>query len=58
MPATSTRLAAALDISLGTVSAHLSILRDAGSIAGIRIGRGAQYRLTDKGEALIALLRA
>jgi DNA-binding transcriptional ArsR family regulator len=55
-PATSTQLAVALDLSLGTVSGHLAVLRDAGVVVGARVGRGVLYRLTDRGEALIALL--
>lgn len=55
-PATSTQLAVALDLSLGTVSGHLAVLRDAGVVAGARAGRGVLYRLTDRGAALIALL--
>jgi len=54
-PATSTQLAVALDLSLGTVSGHLAVLRDAGVVAGARVGRGVLYRLTDRGEALLAL---
>ncbi|MGA8113524.1 MAG: winged helix-turn-helix domain-containing protein [Actinocatenispora sp.] len=55
-PATSTQLAAALGVSLGTVSAHLAVLRDAGTVAGARAGRHVVYRRTDRGEALAALL--
>jgi DNA-binding transcriptional ArsR family regulator len=55
-PATSTQLAMSLDLSLGTVSGHLAVLRDAGIVARSRTGRSVFYRLTARGEALIALL--
>lgn len=55
-PATSTQLAVALDLSLGTVSGHLAVLREAGVAVGTRVGRGVLYRLTDRGVALLALL--
>jgi DNA-binding transcriptional ArsR family regulator len=51
-PATSSELAATLDISLGTVGGHLAILRDAGLIAGARSGRRVIYRRTDRGDLL------
>ncbi|HEX6339872.1 winged helix-turn-helix domain-containing protein [Umezawaea sp.] len=54
-PATSTQLAAALDLSLGTVSGHLAVLRDAGVVTRSRVGRGVFYRLTERGEALLGL---
>ncbi|GIF76782.1 ArsR/SmtB family transcription factor [Asanoa siamensis] len=54
--ATSTQLAYALDISLGTVSTHLAVLRDAGAITGARAGRAVVYRLTDRGTDLLATL--
>ncbi|WP_432933695.1 ArsR/SmtB family transcription factor [Microbispora sp. CA-135349] len=57
-PATSTQLAHALDLSLGTVSAHLAVLKDGGVVAGARAGRAVIYRLTGRGEALLALLTA
>ncbi|WP_433562782.1 ArsR/SmtB family transcription factor [Nocardia sp. CA-151230] len=55
-PATSTQLAALLDISLGTVGAHLGVLRDAGIIAGARTGRNVVYRLTPRGQSLLSAL--
>ncbi|MFC4591993.1 ArsR/SmtB family transcription factor [Sphaerisporangium corydalis] len=55
-PATSTQLAQVLDLSLGTVSAHLAVLRDAGVVAGSRAGRHVIYHLTDRGESLLTLL--
>jgi DNA-binding transcriptional ArsR family regulator len=54
--ATSTKLAQALDVSLGTVSSHLAVLREAGVVARARAGRHVVYRLTARGEQLIALL--
>jgi DNA-binding transcriptional ArsR family regulator len=57
-PATSTQLAQVLDISLGTVSAHLGVLRDTGMVAGSRAGRKVVYHLTDRGESLLTLLGA
>jgi len=55
-PATSTQLAAALGVSLGTVSTHLAVLREAGVVAGARVGRAVVYRLTDRGTDLLTLL--
>jgi DNA-binding transcriptional ArsR family regulator len=56
LPATSTHLAQALEVSLGTVSSHLAVLREAGVVARARAGRHVVYRLTARGEQLIALL--
>ncbi|MET1074873.1 MAG: winged helix-turn-helix domain-containing protein [Umezawaea sp.] len=56
IPATSTQLATSLDLSLGTVSAHLAVLRAADVVTGSRSGRNVFYRLTARGEALLALL--
>lgn len=55
-PATSSQLAHVLGLSLGTVSAHLAVLREAGVVTGARAGRAVVYRLTDRGEGLLALL--
>lgn len=57
-PATSTRFARVLDLSRGTVSAHLAVLRDTGIVTGGRTGRNVVYRLTGRGESLLALLDA
>jgi DNA-binding transcriptional ArsR family regulator len=57
-PATSTQLAQGLDVSLGTVSTHLAVLRDADMVVGARVGRSVVYRLTDRGDRLVALLKA
>jgi DNA-binding transcriptional ArsR family regulator len=56
--ATSTQLAHTLDISLGTVSTHLAVLREAGIVVVARVGRSVVYRLTDRGDRLVALLEA
>jgi DNA-binding transcriptional ArsR family regulator len=55
-PATSTQLALALSVSLGTVSAHLAVLRETGVVARSRIARNVVYRLTPRGEQLLSLL--
>ena len=55
-PATSSQLAAVLDVSLGTVGAHLSVLRDADIVAGTRAGKNVVYRLTDRGRRLVTTL--
>ncbi|SNT52741.1 Helix-turn-helix domain-containing protein [Asanoa hainanensis] len=54
--ATSTQLAYTLDVSLGTVSTHLAVLRDAGVVAGARVGRAVVYRLTERGTDLLSTL--
>ncbi len=53
-PATSTELAAGLGLSLGTVGGHLAVLRDAGLVAGARVGRRVVYRRTDTGDLLVS----
>lgn len=55
-PATSTQLAHTLGLSLGTVSAHLAVLREAGVVTRTRAGRSVVYRLTERGVRLVALL--
>ncbi|HEX6443535.1 MAG TPA: winged helix-turn-helix domain-containing protein [Streptosporangiales bacterium] len=57
-PATPTQLAGLLGISLGTVSAHLAALREAGVVAGRRSGRAVYYELTDTGGELATLVSA
>jgi DNA-binding transcriptional ArsR family regulator len=52
-PATSTELAATLDLSLGTIGGHLTVLREAGVVAGTRVGRRVVYRRTDAGDLLL-----
>lgn len=55
-PATSSQLAHTLNVSLGTVSSHLAVLREAGVVTGARAGRHVVYRRTERGERLVALL--
>ncbi|MFD5826129.1 ArsR/SmtB family transcription factor [Lentzea sp. NPDC060358] len=55
-PATSSQLARVLGVSLGTVSAHLAVLRRSGVVARAKLGRTVVYRLTERGEELVALL--
>lgn len=57
-PATSSQLAEALGVSLGTVSRHLAVLREADVVSGGRAGRHVVYRLSDRGDRLLALLAA
>jgi DNA-binding transcriptional ArsR family regulator len=52
-PATSTQLAHVLELSLGTISNHLAILRNAGIITGTRAGRSVTYRLSQRGHQLL-----
>ena len=49
-PVTSTQLAQILDISLGTVSTHLAVLREAEVVTGGRAGRNVVSRLTERGD--------
>ena len=55
-PATPSQLATLFDVSLGTVSAHLAALRDAGVVAGRRSGRAVYYELTRSGDELARLV--
>ncbi|MBV8932733.1 MAG: winged helix-turn-helix transcriptional regulator [Kutzneria sp.] len=57
-PATSTQLAQALGVSLGTVSAHLAVLREAGVVAGVRSGRHVLYSRTVRGDRFVTALDA
>ncbi|MGV0810190.1 ArsR/SmtB family transcription factor [Mycolicibacterium setense] len=57
-PATSTQLAHVLQLSLGTVSNHLAILRTSGMITRARVGRNVTYRLTQRGHQLLDALGA
>jgi DNA-binding transcriptional ArsR family regulator len=52
-PASTTDLAARLEISPGGVSQHLSALRAAGLVAGQRQGRSVLYARTELAERLI-----
>jgi DNA-binding transcriptional ArsR family regulator len=51
-PATTTELATVLEVSLGTVGGHITVLREAGLIEGTRVGRRVVYRRTDDGDRL------
>jgi DNA-binding transcriptional ArsR family regulator len=51
-PATTTALARRLGISPASASEHLGVLRDAGLVAGRRIGRRVLYELTPLGAVL------
>lgn len=53
-PATTTTLAHRHALALGTVSGHLSVLRDAGLVVGERRRHEIRYRRTDLGTALLA----
>lgn len=55
-PTTSTQLARVLELSLGTISNHLAVLRNAGTITRSRVGRNVTYRLTQRGHQLLAAL--
>ncbi|GIL27266.1 hypothetical protein NUM_25200 [Actinocatenispora comari] len=55
-PATSSQLAVALDLSLGTVSAHLATLRQAGVVTRQRTGRSVYYERTPLGDELVGLI--
>jgi len=53
-PRSTTELARALELSPGSVSQHLSVLRDAGLVHGHRVGRAVLYARSEKGESLVA----
>lgn len=55
-PATPSQLAAVLGVSLGTVSAHLAALREAGVVTARRSGRAVYYELTPVGDELARLV--
>src|SRR3954454_16907096 len=52
-PRSTTELARALELSPGSVSQHLSVLRDAGLVQGHRVGRAVLYVRSEKGESLL-----
>ncbi|RIJ70305.1 ArsR family transcriptional regulator [Nakamurella silvestris] len=52
-PATTTDLALALGVSLGTVGGHLAVLRGAGLVDGTRMGRRVVYRRTGTADVLV-----
>jgi Bacterial regulatory protein, arsR family/Family of unknown function (DUF5937) len=51
-PRSTTELARALELSPGSVSQHLSVLRAAGLVNGHRVGRAVLYVRSEKGESL------
>ncbi|MGC0419458.1 DUF5937 family protein [Embleya sp. AB8] len=51
---TTTQLAARLNLSLGTVGDHLAVLRRAGLVTGLRVGRSVRYQRTALGGVLAA----
>jgi hypothetical protein len=53
-PRSTTELARALELSPGSVSQHLSVLRDAGLVHGHRVGRAVLYVRSQLGEDLVA----
>jgi hypothetical protein len=52
-PRSTTELARALELSAGSVSQHLSVLREAGLVHGHRVGRSVLYARSERGEALL-----
>ncbi|NMO50529.1 helix-turn-helix transcriptional regulator [Actinoplanes sp. TBRC 11911] len=54
-PATTTQLGHGLDLPLGTISDHLSVLRRAALVRRTRVGRGVRYERTPLGESLASL---
>ncbi|MEU8432852.1 helix-turn-helix domain-containing protein [Streptomyces sp. NPDC029216] len=52
-PATTTQLAARCGLSLGAVSQHLAVLRDAGLVTSHRYRREVHYTASDLGTALL-----
>ena len=53
-PRSTTELARALALSPGSVSQHLTVLREAGLVHGHRVGRAVLYVRSETGESLIA----
>ncbi|MFD0819094.1 DUF5937 family protein, partial [Micromonospora zhanjiangensis] len=53
VPASTTELAGRCDLTAGTVSQHLTALRDAGLVTGYRTGRYLLYARTAAAEALL-----
>ena len=52
-PRSTTELARALELSPGSVSQHLSVLRDAGLVHGHRVGRAVLYVRSPTGEGIV-----
>lgn len=57
-PATTSQLAAQLELSLATVSTHLAVLHAAGIVSRTRTGRSVLYARTDLGAGLLATAAA
>jgi DNA-binding transcriptional ArsR family regulator len=53
-PATTTQLGHGLDLPLGTISDHLSVLRRARLVRRTRVGRSVRYERTPLGESLVS----
>jgi DNA-binding transcriptional ArsR family regulator len=53
-PTSTSALAKVYDMSLGNVSGHLTVLRDAGLVTATRVGHEVRYGRTELGEALVA----
>ncbi|MBT2209594.1 MULTISPECIES: DUF5937 family protein [Actinomadura] len=53
-PASTTELAARMDVTAGAVSQHLGVLRACGLVSGHRMGRSVLYVRTPEGDALTA----
>jgi DNA-binding transcriptional ArsR family regulator len=53
-PATTSQLVGQLGMSLGGVGGHLTALREAGLVSGVRAGREVRYQRTPLGDALVA----
>ncbi|WP_405141046.1 winged helix-turn-helix domain-containing protein [Sphaerisporangium sp. NBC_01403] len=53
MPATTSQLAALLELSVGGTGDHIAALRGAGLITGTRVGRAVLYHRTALGDALL-----
>ncbi|ROT28077.1 ArsR family transcriptional regulator [Micromonospora sp. HM5-17] len=54
VPATTSQLVAQLGTGLGNVGGHLAVLRQAGLVSRIRMGRSVRYERTSLGDALAA----
>jgi DNA-binding transcriptional ArsR family regulator len=52
-PATTSALAARLDVTAGAVSQHLNVLRDAGLVTTARDGRQVLHVRTSRADALL-----
>lgn len=53
VPATTTQLVRQLDLTLGGVGGHLTVLREAGLVTRTRTGREVRYARTPLGDALV-----